>query len=299
MKIYDCFAFGFELDLLEIRLNLLDPFVDYFVFCESEKTFSGIDKPLHYQNNQNRFKKFKNKIIHQVIDPPAEELLEEFKVKYKVKKNSFARDAYYKDSLMNVLRERCEDDDIVIWSDLDEMPNPEVLKELDSFYESNTVYNFAQDNYQGSLNWFETSGTIHSQTKDFDCGHEGPRWIGSKMGSFSIFKKYTMTELRRELLQENNVRIYPGGWHWSSCGSETPCSMHDRIMRKIQTSPHTELNNSSIIDIIESKIKMGKSPLGQNNASYKVVDFSEERFPKYLLENEEKYNYLIMENDSN
>ena len=47
MKIYDVFLFGYELDLLEIRLNLLDPYVDYFVFSESKWAFSGIDKCLN------------------------------------------------------------------------------------------------------------------------------------------------------------------------------------------------------------------------------------------------------------
>ena len=55
MKIYDVFLFGYELDLLEIRLNLLDPYVDYFVFSESKWSFSGIDKGLNYENNKDRF----------------------------------------------------------------------------------------------------------------------------------------------------------------------------------------------------------------------------------------------------
>ena len=75
--------------------------------------------------------------------------------------------------------------------------------------------------------------------------------------------------------------------------------MHDRIIKKIQTSAHTELNESNIIDNVEKQIKLGKSPLGQHNASYKIVEFEEDKFPKYLIDNKEKYNYLIMNNDSN
>ena len=57
-KIYDCFPFFNELDLLEIRLNYLDPVVDYFVLCESRVTFSGISKNLFYEDNKEDSKKY-------------------------------------------------------------------------------------------------------------------------------------------------------------------------------------------------------------------------------------------------
>lgn len=68
IKIYDVFTFFNELDLLEIRLNILDPYVDYFVIVEATETFSGYPKPLYYEENKERFKKWKDKIIHYVID---------------------------------------------------------------------------------------------------------------------------------------------------------------------------------------------------------------------------------------
>ena len=51
MKIFDTFLFLNELDLLEIRLNILDSYVDYFIINESPKTFSGKSKPLYYEDN--------------------------------------------------------------------------------------------------------------------------------------------------------------------------------------------------------------------------------------------------------
>jgi len=293
MKIFDVFLFGFELDLLEIRMNLLDPYVDYFVFSEGIKTLSGVDKELFFKNNSDRFQKFKDKIIYTEIQEPTLEQLQQQGKKYNVKKESFMRDTFYKDSIKEVLEQHCADDDIIIWSDLDEVPNPEVLENIKSFYETGNVYNFAQDNYQACLNWFETSGTIVSQTKDFNFGDEGPRWIGTKMFSFSILKNYTLTEMRRELPKEENIRIYPGGWHWSSVGNHTPGTMYDRVLSKIKTSPHTELNNEKLINELDQRIKDGRSPLGQDNASYCVVHFDEDRFPLYLIENKQKYSYLI------
>ena len=293
MKVFDVFLFGYELDLLEIRMNLLDPFVDYFVFSEGRKTFSGEDKGFIFDIEDERFEKFRSKIIYTQIQEPTSEQLQSQGIRYNVKRESFMRDTFYKDSIMNVLNEHCSDEDVIIWSDLDEVPNPEVIENISDFYQPGTVYNFAQDNYQAALNWFETSSTITSQTKDFSYEDEGPRWIGTKMCDFATLKKYTLTDIRRELPKENNLRIYPGGWHWSTVGSNEKGTMYDRVLKKIKSSAHTELNNERLIGELEERLKDGRSPLGQDNASYCVVHFDEDRFPEYLLKNQEKYSYLI------
>src|SRR3954464_1583382 len=66
--IYDCFTFFNELDLLEIRLNELDPVVDKFVLVEATKTHQGKDKPLYFLENKARYEKFLAKIIHVVVN---------------------------------------------------------------------------------------------------------------------------------------------------------------------------------------------------------------------------------------
>ena len=295
MKVFDVFLFGYELDLLEIRLNLLDPYVDYFVFSESRWAFSGMEKGLYYRDNKERFKKFEDKIIYTEIPDPTESQLDEISKKYNIGGYpTYQRDVYQKNSIKTVLEEHCNDDDIIIWSDLDEVPNPEVLEELDSFYSPENVYNFAQDNYQAALNWFETTGTILSQTPDFEYGEEKPRWVGTKMLSFSKLKKYTLTEMRRPLSSEINMRIYPGGWHWSSVGSPEKGTMEQRIMMKMKTSAHREVfDNPNLVKIISKQIAEDKSPIGQENAAYTTIEFNEDNYPEYLLKNKEKYAYLI------
>ncbi|KAF9906204.1 hypothetical protein BX616_000787 [Lobosporangium transversale] len=66
-RVFDIILLNSELELLDIRLNELYDVVDYFVIIESPITFSGITKPLHYYENQERFKVFRKKIIHVVI----------------------------------------------------------------------------------------------------------------------------------------------------------------------------------------------------------------------------------------
>ena len=294
MKIFDVFLFNGELDLLEIRLNLLNEYVDYFVISESEKTHSGLPKEIYYQNNKNLFKKFNEKIIYNIIKQPTQEELDEVSRLYDIHQHrTFQQDAYEKDSIKNILNDICNDEDIIIWSDLDEIPNPEIIKELDSFYDFSQVYNFAQDNFQGYLNWMEITGTVTSQTQDFEYD-DYPRWIGTKMCSFSILKRYTMTQMRRELQSENNIRLYPGGWHWSTVGSPNKLSYYERVLRKVKGESHVELDNEKLINSISKRIEEDRSPIGQDNARYKTMEIIEENnFPQYLINNKEKYSYII------
>ena len=68
--IYDCFIFNNEVELLELRLNILDPYVDKFVLTEGDTTFSGLPKESVYLQNKERFAKWEDKIIHNFIEIP-------------------------------------------------------------------------------------------------------------------------------------------------------------------------------------------------------------------------------------
>ena len=68
MKIYDSFLFFNELDLLEIRLNVLYPYVDHFIISEQSKTHSGLEKEWIFEQNRERFAKFEDKIIYHKQD---------------------------------------------------------------------------------------------------------------------------------------------------------------------------------------------------------------------------------------
>src|SRR3990167_11430504 len=68
MAIIDAFHFNGEFDILEIRLNILDPIVDEFIICEAPTTFAGNPKPLHFERQKERFKKWEHKIKYHVVD---------------------------------------------------------------------------------------------------------------------------------------------------------------------------------------------------------------------------------------
>ena len=72
-KIYDCFNFFNELDILELRLNTLYDHVDFFVIVESDVTHSGESKKFFYEENIERFSKFSDKILnYKILNTPSD-----------------------------------------------------------------------------------------------------------------------------------------------------------------------------------------------------------------------------------
>ena len=124
--VYDCFPFFNELELLEIRLNELDPVVDKFILVEATRTFQKKPKPLYYQENKERFKKFEDKIIHIVVDKfPG------FFYKWRIPK-AWDYDNYQKDQVILGLN-NCKSDDVIIISDLDEIPSARLVEKYKNY----------------------------------------------------------------------------------------------------------------------------------------------------------------------
>ena len=138
MKIYDCFIFNHEVEILEIRLNILDEFVDKFILTEGDKTFSGKPKKSFYLENKHRFKKWEDKIIHNFITIPECE-------------SPWDREIYSRNSMIK-LDNIFEEDDLILTSDIDEIPNPEILSHKNEWISNDKHFTFQQRCYFYYLN---------------------------------------------------------------------------------------------------------------------------------------------------
>jgi beta-1,4-mannosyl-glycoprotein beta-1,4-N-acetylglucosaminyltransferase len=157
--IYDTFTFWNELDLLEIRLNILAPYVDKFVICEGQETFAGNPKPLNFQENRKRFEKWLDKIVYivpQNIDTS----------------DPFQRAAYQKDYVRDYLHIKAKDNDIIYFGDLDEIWKPQEITD-------DKVYNLQQLNYSYYLN-----------------NRSSEAWVGTVVGKWKTFKKFSVNYWR-------------------------------------------------------------------------------------------------------
>jgi beta-1,4-mannosyl-glycoprotein beta-1,4-N-acetylglucosaminyltransferase len=148
MKIFDVFMFNNELDLLEIRLEYMYPVIDYFIITEADKYFNGQKKSFFLDENWDRFKKYKDKIIYNKIInipnnfdnfyPPHKNFIDYNKI-YEHKnfntcvlklKKQFHTEVYIRDSQILGLVNIAKHDDIIISSDLDEFVERELIADI-------------------------------------------------------------------------------------------------------------------------------------------------------------------------
>lgn len=281
--VYDCFQFFNELDILKLRLHVMDPVVDRFVISEATETFSGKAKPLYYEENKEMFAEFADKIIHVVVDDTPQGYTHD-------------RDTFQKNAVGRGLK-NCTDDDIIIFSDLDEIPNPEKVKEIIADFNENKIYHFAQRLFYCYLNMEEVSGSLLSYAGEFP-GVKRKKWIGSKMCSYGLLKKQGLElgELRFPERKECGIRVDDGGWHFGYMGGHGEKDVKKRVAEKVRSAAHQEYNKAEVLSDVADRIKDGKDIFGRD-ASFTLVKI-DDSFPQYLREHTDEYEFLILREEA-
>jgi beta-1,4-mannosyl-glycoprotein beta-1,4-N-acetylglucosaminyltransferase len=276
-KIFDVFPFSNEIDLLEIRMHILDDIVDYFVISEFDTSFAGIKKPYYYEENQSKFESFSNKIIYSK------------KSQLKIG-NSFENDDFQKNSISQDLLNFCKPNDIIIYGDLDEIPNPTKIQDAIDKLSFVPICHFAQENFMYYLNNKEISGKILSFAGEYD-GIKDKKWLGTIVTTYSHALKNDLTNLRFPFQKQFGHRIENGGWHFSYVGSNG-LSASKRLKYKLEHSTHQEFNSLYYRLIGYLRILRNKDFYGLRKSKFELVKI-DESYPKYLINNIEKYSYLI------
>ena len=269
MAIYDCFQFFDEEHILDLRLNILNQFVDFFVIVESTSDHQGKSKKLNF--DLNKFKKFSNKIIYIVVDDTVE-----------VTKQSHSWgeslvEQHQRNSIMKGLK-KSQDEDLVILSDVDEIPDP---NKLNLFDKKNKYAVFSQKMFSYKINLLnETENNWHGSKICLKKNLKSPQWLRNLK-----FKKYPFWRLDKfKSLQI----IENGGWHFSYLQNA------ENITQKIKSFSHGEFNKEKFINQknIQKKINMEKDIFDRNITLRKVeIDDS---FPKYIIQNKEKFKEWII-----
>lgn len=277
--IYDCFAFFNELDLLEIRLNELDSVVDKFVLVEATRTFQKQPKPLYYEENKERFKNFKDKIIHIVVDDYPN-----FFSRFRVP-TAMDYDNHQKNQITRGLK-NIKPDDIIIYSDLDEIPRAEKIIQ---YKDQPGIKVFQQILCSYFINCISTHGPVNPCELNTKGIHY---WRGSVMANFSEFKNTKLFRKLRDIQSDSTIQIEDGGWHFSYLGDS------EKILQKLNSWTHskdkgTKDHISKLQDqkVLEDIIAKGKDLFGRDYV-YEFVKL-DEKFPKYLVKNKNKFPHLI------
>ena len=269
IKLYDCFIFFNELELLDMRFNILYPYVDHFVIVEATKTHAGKDKPLYFWENSQRFGKFKDKVVHIIVEnmpefPPCGSRIGlEF-----YQRNQIRRGLY-----------KCADNDIIAVSDIDEIPNP--LR----FYELIFCLNAGQNlvAFRQLMFYYYLNGFLSNS------------WYGTRACKFSTLSRQYKSEPNKLRFKGPDLSggftpakvIERGGWHFSYLGGV------NRIIEKLESFSHGEYDNDKYKQgsTIKRKLESGDDLFDRGRKiSYIPID---KRFPNYLLNNIDSFQHLI------
>ena len=264
MKIYDCFSYWDEDLLLDLRLNILNDYVDFFVIVEGNKTWQNNPKKLRFKKDN--FDKFRKKIIYiPVEDMPDGD-------------NPYKRENHQRNAISRGLTNASEED-LVIISDLDEIPNPLKIK----FFHKKMKYAvFKQMHFYYKIN-------LQSQINPYWHGSriclkkylKSPQWLRDLK-----FKKRPFWRLDK--IRLNNI-IEDGGWHF--CNLKNPDDLLHKYKNLCETNdPYVfkEKIDEKYLDIqeIKKRINSGLDIIGREE-NYKPVDLNS-KFPEYILKNKEK-----------
>ena len=281
MKIYDCFGFFNELDLLELRLEILAPIVDHFVIIEYTVTYKGDPKPLYYNENKERYKKFENKIIHQIIDDVpmdyinlsvdmGKDKLHKQVIDRVIKMTHFPKthvpygiNSYGKECVIRALGE-CTDGDIIMYSDLDEIPNNITVQQILENFDHKKIYNLRQKMYYYYMN----------------C-EKNEVWNGGWLMDWYNFKEIPVSEQK---VKRYGEFIDNGGWHFGFLGGI------EGIKTKMLTCDEPSFDIPELLKNIEYRVEncqtCGVDIYGRP-AQFKFVGIEE--MPQYVQDNYEKY----------
>ena len=269
MKIYDCFTFFNEFDLLELRLRELYDHVDYFVLVEANKTFQNKDKELYFWKNKDQFLPWMDKIVHvPVVDMPVDT-------------DTWGRERFQRDAIKGGII-GANLNDIIMIGDIDEIPRIETIATLRT--SSQSIWGFRMPLFNFKFNYM-------MYTQDYYTVWSGAIRLGL-LNSPEDFRRmrHVLNQCPFNFSDDNVQIIEHAGWHFTYLGNE------DFAKSKIQSFAHDETNRPDIIDQldIEDSIRRGVGII-RTNEDYRFTPVAvDDYFPKTIINNLEEYKDKII-----
>ena len=277
--------------LLDLRLNILDKFVDQFVIVESSYTHSGKEKKLIFDIN--KYSKFKEKINYIILKEPPEGIEEinngdsEGEISRKEILNALKRENLQRDTIFNGLKDADKNDWIII-SDLDEIPD---LTNINFNNIKNKIIFFKQKVFYYKLN-LELKTLRWIGTKACKKKHlKSPQWLRNIKDK--IYPKWRIDILFSEKKYNDIFFVENGGWHF------TFVKKPEDIEKKLKSYLHHReydidpVGVDKIRNLINSKSVIYDHRVDQTQYKFgggqKLEKIDLEFLPRYISSNKEKY----------
>lgn len=285
--IYDCFSFFNELDLLEIRLNELNPVVDKFVLVEATITHNGDKKPLYYAENKSRFEKFAEKIIHVVVgaeDMKRAEAGETFQ------KRAWMRENIQRNAISKGLA-NASGEDVIMVSDLDEIPKAEKVSEVASGLKHGEVIGFILNAYNFYINLRNVSDPYWGNDPKIarvSTFSDETAYITSPYNLFILPEVNSCVSATRFRYIKPTRRIPNAGWHLSYLGGVKAAVAKVKAFNEVGLSVRRDIET-----YVAKRIASGKALWGGDRFLPEPID---ETLPEFVLSNQEIFAPLIYQN---
>ena len=293
MRVFDTTTFFEEKLMMDLRFNILDPFVDKFIVCEATFSHSGKKKEIKFDKKD--FPKFEDKIVHIIInEDPVEKTYNQNDNSNFLRQNSIKRIETQRNYIGKAL-EDADKNDYIIYSDNDEIPD---LSKIDFKSNKAKIILFKQKLFYYKFNlaypkidWF---GSKSCKLKDL----KNISWLRNiKNRKYNLFRLDTLFSKMKYI---NLKIIEDGGWHFTNL--KTP----EELLRKyLNDEMHSEFElKNDDLNAIEYKIKnkfinydhlldtKSSNERKQNNR-FDLTKVNLDILPNYILNNLEKYKSWI------
>jgi len=289
MKIYDCFLYFDEELLLDVRLNILDKFIDKFVIVESKYSHRGEQRKPTFDIN--KFQKFKNKIEYILLEDNPNNLYEikdtDNRKNEKIILNGNFREFYQRNALALGFK-NADKDDLIIISDVDEIPflenlNFNEIKNQPVFF--NQIFCCYKFNLYSKMNW---CGSRMIRKKKLIS----PQWLRDiKDKNYSKFRIDTYFSKKKF----NNIKfIENGGWHFSYLKNPSGVEKKLKSIRHHIEYDQNPLGIKKIEELIKKKKLIYNYEADQriknkfeNNETLNILEKT--KLPEYIQKNFNKF----------
>ncbi len=288
MKIYDCFMYYDEDIILDLRLNLLNKYIDKFVIVESCYTHSGKKRELKFDIK--KYQNFQNK-IHYISINLLPENIEEIKISDSIEQknskiliNALKRENFQRNQIELGLKDSGEEDLIII-SDVDEIPN------LENFIHKGKISIFYQQMFYYKFNlkhpYLKLAGSKACKKKDL----QSPQWLRNIKSKIYPFWRLDVHLSKKKFF---NLNLIPdGGWHFTNL--KNPEDIHFKLLNSLHHLEYEE-SKTKVDDIkkmIEEKRISYDHQADKKKEKYKssilLVKANYNDLPNYLIKNKLKY----------
>uniref|UniRef100_A0A5B6YWV2 Beta-1,4-mannosyl-glycoprotein 4-beta-N-acetylglucosaminyltransferase n=1 Tax=Davidia involucrata TaxID=16924 RepID=A0A5B6YWV2_DAVIN len=268
-RVFDAVLFSNEVDILTIRWNELYPYITQFVLLESNSTFTGLPKPYYFAINRDQFKFIEPRLTYGTIGG-----------RFRKGENPFVEEAYQRVALDHLLRiAGIEDDDLLIMSDVDEIPS------------SHTI---------NLLRWCDgVPPILHLQLRNYLYSFE---FLWDHKSWRASVHRYQTGKTKYAHYRQTDYLLADAGWHCSFCFRRISdfiykmkaYSHYDRVRFSHYLNPKriqdVICKGANLYDMLpeEYTFKEIIGKMGPIPHSYSAVEL-----PAYLLNNADKYRYLL------